>query len=672
MLLFLLISCGVSATVRRGDEAYAAGDYAAALSIYEGEAGRRTPNKALADRLEKTRSALRAERIAAADAQYAGGAFRAGIAASQAVVALGAHPDAVAHVGRAWELVGGEGARLVAEARPGAAFTLSEQFAMSLSHAPAAEAATAQRTQWVEALATRLVAADAAKHGYLSAFIAATLASLGAVPVQTAQKAWTQALAKDRFGISLTGDKAVRGALTEVAKQYRDPRLEVRDGKVAGFKPDITVHVRAAKFEKRITVADSTEEIEVKSGNEALPNPRYIEQKAQVDAQRAELEGLRKQLEEARASAASDQAACSGSETPVIQCDTAASRTAEASRLGEQVAAREAEVQNAEENLGAIPPTVVQPTYGVRTVPIQTHNIEIVSPMQVRVKIGKTGYDEQRSATAVISDRTHQGLPDLGVPPDPLDVPTNGAMEEALQPSVVSALSSIVAEAFEKKRAARLASATAPKNRANELAFYIAMDPSRVDPSIRDEFERIVDIPDAIGLASAMILGQLPFDFASRTSPVIVAEATGTKPVEAVSDKPVVPGREFPIAPVRFVLDGKPTIELTKGGEVLAGDRILLRVVGSTILTANGQVAIRWQKTGEIVNAAGQVVGMLSAGRYVATGITFSIKGNQILVEGQGKQETSKETLVPRPPKNASDLHVLLAATLYPRLHWNR
>ncbi|WP_428263358.1 hypothetical protein [Haliangium sp.] len=527
--LFLLLAwsigaCAYGRHIERGDQAYAQGDYEAALNEYEAAQAKEPDSEEAQQKIAATKEKLASvysEEVARALA--ANEHLAAADAAQRASIRLPDNPVT-------YELVEQVATATLAHAKAledqqsyAPALALYEGLAVRLpSQAGKAQPRiTAVRHRWAATLSERGAAAALAGRVGDAALLYTKAATLSDAPEHAAraEALRAQILREYVYVVALgaaktPGEQYVMAGLakTELPPAMRLESVGAGSGEENGrVSATLTLAVGAPRFD--VESSSRTETATFQSGTRQVENPFYDNRRR--DVERAERDVLDAENDVTRYEsdvARYEEAVAREGDTPNTSTGAEQSLSRARSDLESarrRVTDRRRQLQRAREALADEPQFREEPVYAdlAYTVITQTQLAEAEFSARVGHGDGRTDIEVVRTLDAQASDDSHPAQPTAGVPEDPLELPPRDDLVVALYHQALELSWAMIDQSFGQWRQALLSKALAAPTddeRVDGYVIYLLTDPAAPVPTpVPVDLGALRGIPDA----EALLLG---------------------------------------------------------------------------------------------------------------------------------------------------------------------
>ncbi|MEC9442228.1 MAG: tetratricopeptide repeat protein [Myxococcota bacterium] len=322
---------------------------------------------------------------------------------------------------------------------------------------------------------------------------------------------------RDELRGRLLDQTAYKVKLEGKGAEFKDvaARLEVANlpqnvkfGKGRAFKEadaEATISMNSPRFTKNRST--STRTARYKSGTKQVPNPQYKNRQDDVLREEKELARYEERVTKAQSDIArySDQVAREG-DTPGTS--TGAEQSLSRARSDLESALRNVDSQRdrvirAKEQLADTPQTIEEDVYSDLEYTVTTHTITGKSVLKITISHpdGRERLQEERGLGVSASDDQHAAQSIANVPEDPLDLPSEKALEGDLLVQGTNVSWQMINMSLQARRNAVLEQAYAAGDvgvKTHLFVIYILLDPTNVDPQVVSEIESTHGIPDSV------------------------------------------------------------------------------------------------------------------------------------------------------------------------------
>lgn len=322
---------------------------------------------------------------------------------------------------------------------------------------------------------------------------------------------------RDELRAKLLEETAYKVKLEGKGADYKDvaARLQVANlpqnfkfGQGRAFKsPDaeVSISVKAPRFST--SRSTSTRTARYKSGTQQVPNPQY--KNRQDDVLREEKELARDEEEVTKLQQDivryEEQVAREG---PSPNTSTGAEQNLSRARSSLETALRNVSSQRdrvirAKEQLADTPQTIEEDVYSDLEYTVTRHTLTGKSSIKITISHpdGRERLQEERGLGVSASDDQHAAHPIANVSEDPLDLPSEKALEVDLFNQGAGVSLDMINMSLQARRSAILEQAYASGDvgqKTHLFVIYILLDPSNVDPQVVSEIEGTHGIPDSV------------------------------------------------------------------------------------------------------------------------------------------------------------------------------
>lgn len=537
--------------------------------------------------------------LARADKAFAAGKFDDGLPlVASARARLGARDRQLVAFGKKYEPV------LLAEADRrakgkhfGGAYLIARQVSTLFGSSTGAARATTYADAWRGELAAGAERAASAGHHGTEVIYRAALAAIS--PDGAAAEAATRAAAALRDKHRLALQLQAKGDATRMTAGFAgDPRFA--GGSDAADTVVLAVSVGAQT--SRTDVRTTRETIAVDGGTQTVDNPAYADAQAAVAQHEDQIKYLQEQREAEEQSPTRDQSSLDN--------------------FDYQISNEQADLDAANDNLAATPPTIDQATTVDREYPVEIHTLVVSRDVKADARFTGGGKPVARAETVSIKreDRAHAAEGELGLDRDPVELPSAQSLTGELDAAVATWLGTALDDVYTAYRERLLAGG----DRSEGLALYVALDPAHVPANVAGELAGALGVPTPDRLLAALADGRvaegfdgMPTGAGQEVAPAIAdaAPAPTTKPRPAptttatTATTTATATKAKPSPPAADPLAGKAghALKLTAFEIQRAGKAIVSVAKDGTFTSGTTPLGV-WQRDGTLIDSAQRLV----------------------------------------------------------------
>ncbi|MFO0747176.1 MAG: tetratricopeptide repeat protein [Myxococcota bacterium] len=257
------------------------------------------------------------------------------------------------------------------------------------------------------------------------------------------------------------------------------------------------------QFDRQVTQRSG----QFEAGKRELPNPDYgpVQRRLQGAEGRtsaAVAEVGRQEGAQAEAQKAVDrEGPTPDAQTPAEDALAAANARLEHAR--QELQAARQELQAARDAAAQVPPFIYEPVFKVHTYDVETQTVRISTVLTTNIGTrAKPGAPMSRPIIIEVSDAAWAPQPVLGLPGDPMTLPSERELRAQLLDAVTAEIQHEIVEAFDMGIADQRAHAMSldGDQRMEQLVAYLLMDPAIVDAEADALIWEVRGIPNAAAL----------------------------------------------------------------------------------------------------------------------------------------------------------------------------
>lgn len=514
----ILVGCAYGKYLRKGDDAFAAGDYETALRNYEAAASVDPNSEEAAEKVT-----LAKEKLVAGDAQTA----RDALAADDLLGAMVA-------ARKAWDrLPEAAPTRQIILEVSNATFTKAQTLVLSKDFANAlmlyetlAETLPSEaektvphagevRDKWSTLLEERATTAEAAGRKGDAMLGWAKLAQLSGDPGHGGKRDALRNAILDEWAywvqLSGKGGEAYENVVAGLSGVTRSSALRVATRVPSGTNPAAKARITLGRPKFNVEKTTRTATVQYQSGTKQVENPFYkTKQDRLLDEERRLVDKQNDVTKlESDVSRYEDSVAKEG-DTPNVSTGAEQSLSNAKSRLESarrSVQDQRNAVQRAKEELAREPQTKEEPVFSDHTYTITTHTRR--GQMSVVGNIthadGRPPAELRNTALVEASDDEHAAQDIAGVAADALTLTSEGQLSTQLYEQGLAKSRALVASSFSSWRAAlveRAVNAASDDERVDLMVIYIVTNPATVTPKVPADLSALRGIPDSVKILS--------------------------------------------------------------------------------------------------------------------------------------------------------------------------
>jgi len=518
LLAVVLAGCAYGRHIDRGDEAFAQGQYAAALAEYQAALKLEPDSEEATAKVAVAREKVVEQSARIARQKLADGDFLGAVeAAAECHQHLPENEGVRAVVREVSQGTQQSAAALVDAGRFAAALGLYESL---LSRLPpertAVEPKAAEvRARWAERLAAE--GSDAAQAGRKAEALLrySKAAQLVADPAAAERRDALRAeyLQNLRYVVRPSGNMHDQGFLA-VASALEAASLPQGVKVVGAAEPrgrvDASVRVALSMPSFQTHQTTRPESAAYQSGTRMVENPFYKTKQDHLADEERRLVGYENdvtQLENDVTRYQSDVAREGPSpNVSTMSEQSLANAESQLTSARSRVVDQRNALQRARDELQNEPMYREEPVYSSIYYTVTTYTLTGVSTLETVIghPDGRPAVSVARQLAAQATDDEHAEQPVAGVPADPLELPPPQDLVRELHAQAAQQVTAAVMESFVGYRRALLERASsATSDRLDLLALYALSDPNDIDPSAAGELQNLSGIPDALELLRA-------------------------------------------------------------------------------------------------------------------------------------------------------------------------
>ncbi len=510
--------CAFGKHIDRGDEAFAKGQYDAALVEYQAALKLKPESEEAAAKVSQTKEKLVAEACATTRARLAQGDYLGALDATSKALTL--RPEAEptrAAVREVSDRSQQMAMQLADEGNLASALSLLESIARLLPpERDAVEPKAAEvRGRWSARLGEQADSAEKAGRSAEAYLLLAKAAQLSSEPYAKRRDAARSALLESRrFALQPEGvlGEAERAVLASVLSSQVPVGLHLLAHGEKSALPGATLRLALAAPKFATGATRRQERATYQSGVRSVENPFYRQRESRVTEEERRLVEYENEVTRLESDVTHYQAAVHR-EGPTPNVSTGAEQNLYNARnrlesARGRVIDQRSQLQHAREELRREPQYNEEPVFSELYYTVTVHSLQGSALLQATVAHadGRAPLQVAENLSVQVLDEEHAEQPIAGVAADPLELPPRGNLVADLRYQAAERVRQLALASFAGHRQALLEkSRTGPEaDRLDLLALFAFSDPAAVDPSVAMELAGRSGIPDALQVLAAV------------------------------------------------------------------------------------------------------------------------------------------------------------------------